>query len=207
MYLGSRKASFLEVTRNEMWAAVLHGHEDFHPLAALINTYVKTESPVPETLIRKFERELREEIPSPRRLDSVYVLIKCQLSRACPASPQVVLRAVAAALKNPKLSPRLKAKMLEWLGLYYANVLNDLGAARAVFEDATEIAPKNWRYRLRLLELSVIQRDLTAASAELIRLEPELTTWQRLREPELAERFDHLRTKLAELKSAFKRAE
>lgn len=196
-YLVDRKPQLLEKSRRELWAAVKYGDEDFHPLAGLVHSYVRTREPVPEQLMEAYERELRDELPTARRLDAVYLAIKCQMGGSCPPTPEVVLRGVSATLANARLTPDLKAKMLEWLTLYYSNVLGDLAAARSVIQEAVLAQPEELVYQLRLLEIMVSQQDWVAAKKEHARLEPAFTLWLKATEPFLAKRFDELRAKLA----------
>ena len=197
LYLSGGNPELLRKSRRELWAAIRYGNEDFHPLVGLINSYVLSRELVPEKLMKAFERELREETPNPRRLDAVFVAINCQMSHACPLAPNVVLRAVAATLANPRLPPALKAKMLEWLALYYSNSLGDLAAARSVMQEGVSVQPKDWMYRLRLAEVMAAQQDWPAARIEFGKLTPAVTSWVRITEPIPVKRFDELRAKLA----------
>ncbi len=196
LYLIDRQPELLETTRRELRAAVEYGNEDFFPLVGLVNTYVVSREPVPDDLMRSFERELREERPTARRLDAVHLVMSCQMKRECPLTPDVVLRAVSAALSNPLMTPISRAKFLEWLALYYSNALGDLAAARSVVNDIVAIQPDNLSYRLRLLEVLVSQQDWSEARRELAQVEPAITRWMRMTEPTLIKRLDELRAKL-----------
>jgi hypothetical protein len=196
LFLTEGRPDLLATTRQELRAAIEYGDEDFNPLVALINTYIAAHEPVPEDLVRAYEQELRQGLLNDRRLEGIYVAIKCQIKKSCPRTPGIVFRAVSAALANPRLTPKLKAKMLEWLAIYYANGLGDVAAARTVMEDAVATQPDTWSYRLRLLEVQVLQHDRSAATQELKRLEPVVTPWMRLAEPALTTRYDAMRKKL-----------
>ncbi len=196
LYLLDHKPELLATTRRELWSAIDYGNEDFFPLVGLVNTYVASHQSIPADLMRAYERELREEQPTARRLDAVRSVINCQIEGDCPPTPEVVLQAVSASLDNPRMTPVLKATLLEWLALYYSNVLGDLAAARSVMNDAVVIQPDNWSYRLRLFEVMLAQQDWPAARQESGRLESSLTPWARFFAPTLAKRFDELRRKL-----------
>lgn len=196
-YLDDGSPALLARTRQELRASIDLGQEDFHPLVALANSYVMTRETVPEWVLRDLEAEMREKPPTTRRIDSVYPAVRCQISRVCPRTPALVLRTVGAALANPRLTPRLKSELLETLGVYYSNVLGDVGAARRVLEDAVRASPDNWTYRLRLLEILVVQKDTVAARIAVEQIAPAMDSWTRILEPGLAARYDSLKNKLA----------
>ena len=87
------------------------------------------------------------------------------------------------------LGPRAKAMILEWLAIYYANLLDDLPAARTVATEAMALAPSEWRYRLRVLEVLIAQRDWGTAQRIADDLPPTLNAWFRYTEPDLANRY------------------
>lgn len=193
LYGINKRPELLEKVRHELKAAVEYGEEDFHPLAALINSYLIAHEPVPEEIVLALENELRVKTPSARRLDGLAVMVNCQLHSKCPVNPAVVIRAFGAMLENPRLSPRLKSRMLEWMTLYYSNVLVDYAAAQRIMEDAVQLQPKNWSYRLRVLELEVIQGNWEDARTLADQLDPVMNDrWRRISEKTLTSRFDKL---------------
>ena len=103
---------------------------------------------------------------------------------------------MGALFKNPGLQPEHKATVLEWLAVYYANVLGDLPAASRVANEAMELAPADWRFRLRVVEVLIEQHDWVSSKRVAGALPASLDTWTRYTEPKLAERFVSAQQKL-----------
>lgn len=195
-FLIEKRPDLLATARRELRAAIKFGDEDFQPLVSLVNSYILNNEPVPEEAIRALEHAMQSGLPVLRWLDGIILSINCQIAKRCPPTPGIVLRVVAAALENPRLQPKEKAEILEWLALYYANVLGDLAAASNVMQDAVQTQPDNWAYRLRWAEIMAEQHAWKDANREVEELSSTVTKFVRYANPELAKRLDTLRAKL-----------
>ncbi len=193
IFLLEHNPKFLTLAREELRGGMHSTDDDLDPLAALINTYVVSDGSVPEDLMNAYEQELLTGPPTDRRLKSIEIILSCQINDKCPMKPEPVLRVVGAALSNPKIGPRLKGKVLEWLAIYFANVLKDLPAAKRVMEDAVIAQPVEWTYRLRLLEIEAAQGDINTVKRGLTEIAPVMTHWKRLTDPAVTSRYDSLR--------------
>ena len=102
-------------------------------------------------------------------------------------------------MTNPRLTDAAKATLLEWLAVYYINVLGDVPAAERVIKDATLIRPDDWSLRLRYAEVLVAKKDWGAARAAAATFPPTLDAWHRYTQPAVARRLATLTTQLAEI--------
>lgn len=189
LYIKEKRPQDLRLARVEFEASAARGNEAFRPLSALIFSYLAIGEMLPDATLSRFVHDLQIGQPNQRRLNSVYTLIDCQLSQICRVAPDIVLTVVSAVFDNPKLQPDAKAMVLEWLAVYYANSLGDLPAARTVALEAMELAPSDWHYRLRVLEVMIAQRDWVTAKRVASGLPPPPGLWCRYTEPKLADRF------------------
>ena len=202
LFLKGLDAEGFEAGLTEMEAAVDAGDEDFLPLTAMISMYLIAKKELPENLMVRMESELAEKRPSGRRTDAVAILIQCQLRKnACPLAPEPILRSAGALLANPEATLEVKSETLEWLTVYYANALQDFTAASSTIAGALEFSPESPGLRLRQAELflAVGRPDLT--SELLDGVASEMSSWSRIRHPQLAARLHGLQEKLASVQS------
>ena len=199
MYLADKRPADLSAARRELEAAIGLGNEDAVPLIGLINSYLFTREPVPESLVTKLKRDLNTQLPNQRRLHAIYSNIECQMEKSCPVALDLTLGLVDAGLTNPRLTDAAKATLLEWLAVYYINVLGDVPAAERVIKDATLIRPDDWSLRLRYAEVLVAKKDWVGARAAAATFPPTLDAWHRYTQPAVARRLATLTTQLAEI--------
>ncbi|MSR13134.1 MAG: hypothetical protein EXR86_00905 [Gammaproteobacteria bacterium] len=196
-FMVEKRPELLVTTREELHAAIKYGDQDFHPLVSLVNSYLIANAPVPERILLSLQQEMRTANPALSWQDGVITLIRCQILRTCPANPTTVLRVTAAAFDNPRLQPAEKAEILEWLALYYTNVMGDAVAAARAIHDAVEIQPNDWNYRLRWAEILATQQAWREARREVRRVTLALTKFDYYLKPTQVARLETLRAKLA----------
>ena len=154
-------------------------------------------SAVPSEYIGQLTTDLAESLPTRRRLRSADQLIQCQMSHVCSVNPKITLDIFTAIFKNPRLTRAAKAASLEWLAIYYANVLGDLPAARRVMSEAASLCPEDWLYRLRLVELAIIDHDRESAAKLAMTLPHSLGFWARHSNPAVNARLSEVGQQLA----------
>ena len=196
LYLTDKRPADLALARAELEVATGLSDEGFLPLSGLVKSYLASDERMPATLLPRLRHELQSGQPNQRRLSVVFHLIECQMSRACRMAPDVVLAAVGATFDNPRLTPAAKAMILEWLAVYYTNVLGDISAARKVITEAMEIDPAEWTYRLRLVEVLIAQKDWLAAAHATTGLPEKLGAKYRYTEPAITQRLASVQQQL-----------
>jgi hypothetical protein len=192
LYLDDKRDQDLALARDELAAAARLDSEPFMPLSGLVTSYLIAREPVPEVLLERLQYDLKTSSPTQRRLSTLAILIDCQMLRKCEIAPAVIVAVAGAILGNKQLTATNKADTLEWLAVYYAMTLNDYTAGRRVAEEAMRTVPSDWKYRLRVVEVMLGQKDRTAALQTAMGLPKSLGFLQRYSEPAVENRLNRV---------------
>ncbi|MGE3849357.1 MAG: hypothetical protein AB7I01_20935, partial [Gammaproteobacteria bacterium] len=92
-------------------------------------------------------------------------LVLCQGYRGCRVDAEATQRVLRALLARPGLSARGRARLLEWLSVWYARVLGDPTAAVAIMADLAAESPDDLALATRLAELQAAAGRHAAARA------------------------------------------
>lgn len=92
-------------------------------------------------------------------------LVLCQGYHGCRVDAEATQRLLRALLARPALSARGRARILEWLAVWYARVLGDPKAAVAIMADLVAEAPNDLALAARLAELQAVAGQHAAARA------------------------------------------
>ena len=202
LYEAEGDATFRARARAEFHRAIGMGPENYLPLTALVASYAHDGEAAPEAIRTALVRDLREGKPTEKRLYSIYALLECQRYRHCRTDADLAMAVTGAALENPQLSAVARARVLEWLGTYYCNVLGDLGAALRILREITAANPDLPEFRLAFVEALVLVKDYPQAAAELAKLPRPAGLWQRVSDRALRARTAAVAARLADATGA-----
>jgi len=128
--------------------------------ASLINQALNTDAP------ERAERHLADVLDDPRdrqRVEVFHSVVYCQVTATCKPHPDVVFRLAETLLADEDLAPVRRRKTLEWLAVYYTNILGDRDAAIRILSELTDEWPYARAGRIRLMEvLMAVGREAEA---------------------------------------------
>ena len=148
-------------------------NESILPSSALIMLAVKSGQPVKTQWIDTIVRRLQTAPLTPSSVTTLKTLTadRRTIDALGDATVQRILR---QALKNYAATGGKRADVLTIYGSYLANNPHDYVAARNMFAESVEIAPRNVRYRMNLAQLLIVVGDIEAAKqsiTEAVRLD------------------------------------
>ena len=118
--------------------------------ASLINQALNTDAP------ERAERHLADVLDDPRdrqRVEVFHSVVYCQVTATCKPHPDVVFRLAESLLGDEDLAPVRRRKTLEWLAVYYTNILGDSDAAIRILSELADEWPRARAGRIRLMEV------------------------------------------------------
>lgn len=142
-------------------AAELAPHPSL-PLGSLLKLAIERgDAPALERLIPSIASHPHEHLGAEVFRD----LVLCQGYHGCRVDAEATQRLLSALLARPGLSARERARILEWLAVWYARVLGDPKAAVAIMADLVAAAPDDLALAARLAELQEVAGLHTEARA------------------------------------------